>query len=70
MEIDKVKDRRDNSEEECWRAKLLDNKVHYKATIIHTMWYLQKDMPIKHNREFRNRPPEIYDKIPRKKTYE
>ena len=31
------------------------------------MVYLQKDILIKYNRDFRNRPPEIYDKIHRNK---
>ena len=33
-----------SDEDKCWRIKLLDNKVHYKATIIQTMWFLQKDI--------------------------
>ena len=45
MEIDKVKNSKNSSDEDkCWRVKLLDNKVHYKATIIQTMWFLQKDI--------------------------
>ena len=45
MEIDKVKNSKNSSDEDkCWRVKLLDDKVHYKAPIIQTMWYLQKDI--------------------------
>ena len=45
MEIDKVKNSKNSSDEDkCWSVKLLDNKVHYKATIIQTTLYLQEDI--------------------------
>ena len=43
MEIDKVKNSKNGSGvDKCWRVKLLRNKVHYKAAIIQTTWYIYK----------------------------
>lgn len=70
MEIDKLKNSKGKfDEDKSCKVKLLDNKAYNKATVIQIVCYLQnskrilqKHRPIKHNREFRNRPPVMYDK--------